>query len=45
MYKVNKQWIEKMKNDGYNIIDIGDPLNIGEKTSLFYNLEKKTMGW
>ena len=25
MYKLNKQWIEKMKNEGYEVINIGTP--------------------
>lgn len=44
MYKINKQWIEKMKVDGYTIIDIGNPLS-NDMESLFYNLEKRTMQW
>ena len=44
MYKLNKQWIEKMKNEGYEIIDIGNPLNIKEE-SLFYKLEKFIMNF
>ena len=44
MYKINKQWIEKMKSDGYTIIDIGNPLN-NETESLFYSLEKSIMQW
>ena len=44
MYKINKQWIEKMKSDGYTIIDIGNPLS-NDMESLFYNMEKGVMGW
>ena len=44
MYRVNKQWIEKMKSDGYTIIDIGNPLS-NSVESMFYNMEKGVMGW
>lgn len=44
MYKINKQWIEKMKSDGYTIIDIGNPLS-NSVESMFYNMEKGVMGW
>ena len=44
MYKINKQWIEKMNVEGYTIIDIGNPLN-NSMESLFYNMEKGVMGW
>lgn len=44
MYRINKQWIEKMKADGYTIIDVGNPLG-NDMESLFYNLEKRTMQW
>ena len=44
MYKINKQWIEKMKTDGYTIIDIGNPLE-NSMESIFYNMEKGVMGW
>jgi hypothetical protein len=27
MYKMNKKWAQKLKDDGYTVIDLGDPLN------------------
>jgi len=44
MYKINKQWIEKMKTEGYTIIDIGNPLE-DSMESIFYNMEKGVMEW
>lgn len=44
MYKLNKQWIEKMKDEGYEVINIGNPTNEARK-SLFFNMEKSTMGF
>ncbi|NJK98334.1 MAG: hypothetical protein HC905_28520 [Bacteroidales bacterium] len=42
MYKLNKQWIEKMKNEGYEVINIGNPTS--EPTqSLFFDMEKSIM--
>jgi hypothetical protein len=39
MYKANKEWAEKLVNEGYEIMDVGNPLRQGE--SIFYNLETK----
>ncbi|HEY8402293.1 MAG TPA: hypothetical protein VIK89_13585 [Cytophagaceae bacterium] len=39
IYKANKEWVEKLINEGYEIIDVGNPLKQGE--SIFYNLETK----
>ena len=44
MYKINKLWIEKMKNEGYEVIGIGNP-TLENTESLFYNMEKSTMGF
>ncbi len=37
------QWIKKLLDEGYTIIDMGDPLGLG--ISIFYNAEKKLLGW
>jgi hypothetical protein len=37
------QWIKKMLDEAYTIIDMGDPLGLG--ISIFYNAEKKLLGW
>jgi len=37
----NKRWANKIVNDGYTIIDIGDPFNKG--FSIFYATEKRTI--
>ena len=44
MYKVNKAWIETMKNDGFEIIDIGYPQELSSE-SLFYSMELETLGF
>ncbi len=38
MYKANKQWAQKLKNEGYTVIDVGNPLDL--KMSAFYTMEK-----
>ncbi|MCF0126865.1 MAG: hypothetical protein HUJ68_14155, partial [Clostridia bacterium] len=44
MFKVNKIYIEELKYEGYEILDIGNPLNqINE--SLFYNMELEVIGF
>ena len=44
MYKLNKMWIEEIKNKGYEIIDIGNPSN-KEGISHFYNMEKMLLNF
>lgn len=44
MYKLNKYWIEEMKNLGYEIIDTGYKLKILNE-SPFYNMEKDILNF
>ena len=44
MYKFNKLWIEDIKSNGYEIIDIGNPRN-KEGKSIFYEMEKSTLNF
>ena len=37
------QWIKKLLDDAYTIIDMGDPL--GPEISIFYNAENKLLVW
>jgi len=39
MYKSNKGWAEKLKAEGYTIVDLGDPNELYE-FSAFYAIEK-----
>ncbi|WP_367914720.1 hypothetical protein [Leadbetterella sp. DM7] len=41
MYKLNKEWAEHIKNEGYTILDMGDFNNLG--FSVFYSMEKATI--
>jgi RHS repeat-associated protein len=41
MYKLNKEWARKLKNDGYQVLDFGDMNNLG--FSPFYSMEKMTL--
>ena len=41
-YQENKTWIERIKAEGYTIIDIGNPTN-SLKASAFYDLEIETI--
>jgi len=38
LYKANKEWVEKLIDKGFEIIDIGDPYKLIE--SVFYEMEK-----
>ncbi|MDM8161514.1 hypothetical protein QUH73_16960 [Labilibaculum sp. K2S] len=38
MYKANQKWVQKLLDDGYEIIDIGYPIN-NNTPSVFYNME------
>ena len=42
MYKSNKAWAEKLKNEGYTVVDLGDPNELYE-FSAFYAIEKKVL--
>ena len=42
MYKSNKQWAKKLKDEGYTVIDMGNPQEITEM-STFYSIEKKIL--
>ena len=44
MYKLNKYWIEEMKNLGYEIIDTGYKLKILNE-SPFYYMEKDILNF
>ena len=44
MYKFNQKWIDDIRDNGYEIIDIGNPLN-SEKLSPFYEMEKTTLNF
>jgi hypothetical protein len=41
IFKVNKEWAEKIKNEGYTIIDIGSSHN--KTPSIFYEMEIETI--
>ncbi|MDZ4756974.1 MAG: hypothetical protein SGJ10_02390 [Bacteroidota bacterium] len=41
MYKVNKGWAQKLVDEGYTILDMGDFNNLG--FSAFYSMEKATI--
>jgi len=52
MYKNNKVWAQKLKDEGYTVIDIGDPFGAtygvsggltAEGMSTFYSIEKKIL--
>lgn len=38
MYKTNKQWADKLIDEDYTVIDIGNPSNKGG--SVFYDMEQ-----
>lgn len=44
-FKENKEWIDNLVKEGYNIFDIHDPLgaNITEGFSAFYDMETLTV--
>lgn len=42
MYKANLVWAEKIKTQGYTIIDLGNPTNETAQ-SIFYNMEVQTI--
>lgn len=42
MYKSNKAWAEKLKREGYTVVDLGDPNELYE-FSAFYAIEKKVL--
>jgi hypothetical protein len=42
MFKANQEWAEKLLKEGYEIIDVGNPLKTVEE-SIFYNIELKTI--
>lgn len=37
LFQSNKEWVEKLQVDGYTVVDIGNPNNLG--SSAFYDLE------
>jgi hypothetical protein len=41
MYKANQEWAEKLGNDGYSVVDIGNPN--GQGASKFYQIEGQTI--
>lgn len=43
MYKANKQWTQKLLNEGYTIIDMGYPKNQNLSPSVFYNIEVQNL--
>lgn len=43
MYKANQQWVQKIINEGYEVIDIGYPAGQNLGPSLFYNMELLTI--
>jgi len=43
MYRINGLWIKQIVEEGYTIINIGNPMNLPE--SFFYNQEKQMLGW
>lgn len=44
MYKVNENFITIARDNGYTILNIGNPLNLSEE-SLFFKMEKIKMGF
>lgn len=40
MYKANKIWANKLKMQGYTVIDIGYPIGSNLSQSVFYNMER-----
>ncbi len=38
-----EEWIKKLLNEGYTIIDMGNPL--GKNLSFFYEMEKSLLGF
>ena len=42
LYKSNKAWAQKLKDEGYTVLDMGNPLDITEM-STFYSIEKKLL--
>jgi len=48
MYKLDEIWIKSMKSEGYDILNIGNPLNEAitpSKPAFFFELEKNIMNW
>lgn len=43
MYKVNEKWINEMKSNGYEIINIGNPFGIDDGP--FFKMEKTIMNF
>ena len=43
MYKANKIWADKLKAQGYTVIDIGYPSGASLPQSVFYNMEISTL--
>lgn len=41
-YKENKAWAQYLLDDGYTVIDIGNPNKIKEK-SAFYDMEREVL--
>lgn len=39
MYKANKIWVDKLKAQGYTVIDMGYPVGQNLQQSVFYNME------
>jgi len=42
MYKNNKEWAEKLRSEGYTMLDVGNP-NGDHNFSVFYTMEKKLL--
>jgi len=42
MYKNNKIWAQKLRDEGYTVLDMGNPNNLVEM-SAFYSIEKKIL--
>jgi hypothetical protein len=42
LYQDNKQWAQRLKDEGYTVLDIGDPNQLSE-FSPFYAIEKKIL--
>lgn len=43
MYKANQKWVQKLIDEGYEVIDIGYPKGQNLEPSLFYNMEISTL--
>ncbi len=41
LYKLNRNWVTKLKDAGYSVLDMGNPHNKGK--SVWYEMEKEIL--